>query len=141
MAQVRRLTGADIERGRVLFGLIAAVFETEAGPLSDAYLARWLGREDLWALEASVEGRCVGGLTAHTLPMTRAEAEEILLYDIAVLPEFQRQGIGGQLVAALREQAGGRVLFVLADNEDEHALDFYRALGGEGAAVTAFTWG
>jgi hypothetical protein len=29
---------------------------------------------------------------------------------------------------------------VLADNEDEHALDFYQAMGGEGAPVTAFTW-
>jgi hypothetical protein len=28
----------------------------------------------------------VGGLTAHTLPLTRAEASEIFIYGIAVVP-------------------------------------------------------
>jgi aminoglycoside 3-N-acetyltransferase I len=35
---------------------------------------------------------------------------------------------------------GCRTLFVAADDEDTHALDFYRALGGAGAAVTMFTF-
>jgi hypothetical protein len=28
----------------------------------------------------------------------------------------------------------------VADNEDQHALDFYRALGGEAQAVTFFNF-
>jgi aminoglycoside 3-N-acetyltransferase I len=31
-------------------------------------------------------------------------------------------------------------LFVPADNEDTHALDFYRAVAGVAAAVTIFTF-
>jgi aminoglycoside 3-N-acetyltransferase I len=48
------------------------------------------------------------------------------------------------LVAALREAAaaeGIHVAFVPADNEDTHALDFYRAIGGVPAPVTIFTFG
>lgn len=141
--RVERLTAAGIERARTLFAAMAQVFETEAEPLSDAYLRRLLERDDFWALEAAADGRAVGGLTAHVLPLTRAEVSEVFLYDIAVIPEFQRRGIGRQLVATLRAQAtaaGITVLFVPADNEDAHALDFYRALGGIPAPVTIFTF-
>jgi aminoglycoside 3-N-acetyltransferase I len=36
--------------------------------------------------------------------------------------------------------AGIGEAFVPADDEDAHALDFYRALGGVGAQVTIFTF-
>jgi aminoglycoside 3-N-acetyltransferase I len=141
--RVERLTVADVERARVLFAMMARVFETDAEILSDGYLARVLGRDDFWALAASVDGQLVGGLTAHTLPLTRAEVSEIFIYDIAVVPDWQRQGIGRQLMAALRSQAvaaGIAVAFVPADNQDTHALDFYQALGGVPAPVTIFTF-
>jgi aminoglycoside 3-N-acetyltransferase I len=35
---------------------------------------------------------------------------------------------------------GIRVLFVPAENDDLHALDFYRALGGTPSQVTVFTF-
>jgi aminoglycoside 3-N-acetyltransferase I len=140
---VERLSTKDVERARTLFIEMANVFEAPCEPLSDGYLARILSREDFWAFAATVDGRIVGGLTAHTLPLTRAEILEIFIYDIAVNPEYQRRGIGRQLVAALREQAAAKgidVVFVPADNEDTHALDFYQALGGEAAPVTIFTF-
>jgi aminoglycoside 3-N-acetyltransferase I len=31
-------------------------------------------------------------------------------------------------------------VFVPADNDDQHALDFYRALGGSPSSVTFFTF-
>jgi aminoglycoside 3-N-acetyltransferase I len=142
--QIDRLTIDDIERARELFLQMAEVFETDSEPLNDQYLARLLARNDFWAFAASIEGQMAGGLTAYTLPLTRLEQSEVLIYDIAVLPKYQRQGIGRQLVAALRRQAsamGIAVLWVPADNEDTHALDFYRALGGEPAPVTIFTFG
>lgn len=141
--QVERLTSDDIERARDLFTTIAGVFETETSPLSDGYLKRLLMRNDFWALAVSIEGRIVGGLTAFTLPLTRLEASEIFIYDIAVRPDHQRQGIGRRLIETLRAQAsaaGVEVAWVPADNEDTHALDFYRALGGEPAPVTVFTF-
>jgi aminoglycoside 3-N-acetyltransferase I len=140
---VKRLKAGDRELAKVLFNVMAEVFETESEELSDDYIDRLLGREDFWAIAAFADEDIVGGLTAHTLPMTRAQYSEIFIYDIAVRSEHQRKGIGRGLVAELRAQAAGvgiRELFVPADNEDVHALDFYRALGGEAAPVTIFTF-
>jgi aminoglycoside 3-N-acetyltransferase I len=122
---------------------MAKVFDEGSEELSDGYVDRLLGREDFWAIAAFVDNDIVGGITAHTLPMTRAQYFEIFIYDIAVRSEHQRKGIGRRLVEELRAQAasmGITDLFVPADNEDAHALDFYRALGGEAAPVTIFTF-
>jgi aminoglycoside 3-N-acetyltransferase I len=146
--RTRRLSQADREQARALFLLMAEVFEEpgeEPGePLGDAYLDRLLSRPDFWAIAALAGDELVGGLTAHTLMMTRTESSEIFIYDIAVRPEHQRKGVGRQLMDALRVAAaavGIDDIFVPADNDDTHALDFYRALGGEGAPVTIFTFG
>jgi aminoglycoside 3-N-acetyltransferase I len=142
--RVERLTVASVARARVLFATMARVFATDADVLSDSYVTRLLERDDFWAMAASIDGQVVGGLTAHTLPLTRAEVSEVFIYDIAVVPDWQRQGVGRQLMSTLRSQAaaaGIRVAFVPADNEDTHALDFYRALGGVPAPVTIFTFG
>ncbi|MCY1076362.1 GNAT family N-acetyltransferase [Archangium lansingense] len=141
--RLKRLKAGDRELAKVLFSVMAEVFEEDSEELSDGYIDRLLGREDFWAIAAFVDNDIVGGLTAHTLPMTRAEYSEIFIYDIAVRSDHQRQGIGRRLIEELRTQAAGmgiRELFVPADNEDVHALDFYRALGGEAAPVTIFTF-
>jgi len=140
---LKRLQVGDHALARALFTLMADVFETESEPLSDVYLDRLLAREEFWAIGAFAGDAPIGGLTAHTLPMTRTESSEIFIYDLAVHPDYQRQGIGRRLVAELRAQAaalGIGELFVPADNEDTHALDFYHALGGAAAPVTIFTF-
>jgi aminoglycoside 3-N-acetyltransferase I len=142
--RIERLTAADVALARTLFATMARVFGTDAGALRDRYLTHLLGRNDFWALVATVDGQVVGGLTAYTLPLTRAEVSELFIYDIAVVPQWQRQGVGRQLMATLRTQAasaGISLAFVPADNEDTHALDFYRAIGGAPTPVTIFTFG
>ncbi len=123
--------------------MMGEVFEVASEPLSDGYLDRLLGRPDFWAFAAFVGDEVAGGLTAHTLMMTRSESSEVFIYDIAVRTDHQRKGVGRLLMTTLREAAlaeGIEDLFVPADDEDTHALDFYRALGGEAAPVTIFTY-
>ena len=121
---IGRLGVDDIERARELFMVMAGVFETQARPLSDGYLMGLLKRGDFWVFAVVVDGRAVGGLTAFALPLTRVEQWEVFLYDIAVAPQYQRQGFGRELVAALREAAsaaGIGVVWVPADRHEEFA--------------------
>jgi aminoglycoside 3-N-acetyltransferase I len=120
---------------------MAEVFGEEHAPLSDAYLDALLGRADFWVFAATETDRVVGGLTAHTLLMTTSERAEVFLFDIAVAPDRQRQGIGRRLIQALRREAtslGLSTVFVLADDADSEAKAFYAALGGRPSVVTQF---
>ncbi len=140
---VRRLHPGDEHLARDVFAVMALAFEEASRPLSDAYLRALLSRPDLWILAATDGDLALGGLTAHVLPMTRAEEHEVFIYDLAVHPAHQRRGIGRALVSHLRElagAAGASNAFVPADNEDEHALAFYRAIDGDPAPVTMFTF-
>ena len=140
---IRRLTVVDSDVARRLFLLMSEVFAEECAPLGDGYLRSLLSRLDFWALAAFVDGDVVGGLTAHSLPMTRTESSEVLIYDIAVRSDQQGKGIGRQLISTLREAAnaaGIADIFVPVDHDDLEALEFYRALGGEPAPVTIFTF-
>ncbi|MCX6602450.1 MAG: GNAT family N-acetyltransferase [Acidobacteria bacterium] len=121
---------------------MAEVFEEERQPLSLPYLGQLLARDDVWIIAAFADSQIIGGITAYTLPLTRTESSELFIYDLAVLPAHQRKGVGRRLVAALRDGVnaeGIAVAFVAADNEDLHALDFYRAIGGTASPVTIFT--
>jgi aminoglycoside 3-N-acetyltransferase I len=141
--QIRRLRRGDRDLARRLFAAMAEVFDEVCENLGDTYLDDLLGRDTFWAIAALSGNEVVGGLTAHTLPMTRTESAEVFIYDVAVRGDHQRLGIGRQLVTALRaaaSEAGLGDVFVPVDSADEHALDFYRALGGVPAPVTMFTF-
>jgi aminoglycoside 3-N-acetyltransferase I len=140
---VRRVSAGETELAREAFTLMAEVFEEEHSELSVGYLERLLARDDFWAFVALDGASVVGSLTAHTLFMTTSEASEVLIYDLAVRPDRQRRGVGRALVDAVREQArlgGLSAVFVPVDDEDEHALDFYRSIGGVPSPVTLFSW-
>jgi aminoglycoside 3-N-acetyltransferase I len=141
--QTRRLTASDRKLARKMFAMMAELFGEETAPLRDAYIDELLSRDGFWAIAAFTANEIVGGLTAHTLPMTRAEPSELLIYDLAVSRDHQRQGIGRQLITTLcaaAAAAGIQNIFVAADNKDAAALRFYSALGAAPAPVTHFTF-
>ncbi len=123
--------------------MMAAVFAEDAQPLSDDYLVGLLDRDSFWGIAAFAGDDIVGVITAYTLPMTRSPSSEVFIYDLAVRQDHQRQGVGSRLVLDLREAAaaaGCGEVFVSADNDDKHALDFYRAQGAAASPVTFFTF-
>jgi aminoglycoside 3-N-acetyltransferase I len=141
--RIARLVAGDGPVAKKLFSTMAEVFEEEHGDLSDEYVAQLLACDQLWMLAATLDEEIVGGLTAHTLPMTRSESREIFIYDIAVRMDHQRRGVGRLLMSNLMRIAGDagiHFLFVPADDGDLHALEFYRALGGVASPVTFFTF-
>jgi aminoglycoside 3-N-acetyltransferase I len=136
-----RLTTGDRELAKELFAMMAVVFGEKHERLSDAYADRLLSQSIFWAIAAFDGDEIIGGLTAYVLPKTTSESSELFLYDIAVRKSHQRRGVGRLLMTALRDEAADidiEEAFVLADNDDIHALDFYRALGGRASQVTLF---
>lgn len=140
---VKRLGMADVALAQETFRLMAEVFDEGVSELTEGYVSALLGRADFWAMAALRDARPIGGITAHVIPMTRSEAQELFIYDLAVHPAHQRRGVGRLLVETLCREAaaaGVPVAFVPADVEDDHAVAFYQALGGEAAPVTVFTF-
>ncbi|MEQ8265041.1 GNAT family N-acetyltransferase [Pseudohaliea sp.] len=141
---IERLGPGRAARARELFALLARVFDERQEALDQAYLEGLLDDQRFWALAAVEDEGIIGGLTAWELPLTARQSHELMIYDLAVDPAHWRQGVGGRLVGALREQAREqaiRVAWVPVDNEDTHALDFYRAIGGTAEPVTIVTFG
>ena len=84
-----------------------------------------------------------GGLTAYILPKYYSDSSEVLLYDLAVKPENQRMGIGKKLIQTLKEYCSSKGIqefFVMAHEEDGHAIEFYRSTGGTGENVVNFLY-
>lgn len=144
MITYRRLGRGDDALAQRTFAMMAAVFEEHREPLPEDYCAALLVRADMWIIAALEGDEPVGGITAHVLPMTRDATSELFIYDLAVRADRQRRGIGRALIGALREAGvavGIEVAVVPVDNDDEHALEFYRAIGGAPSPVTLFVFG
>ena len=141
---IRKLASQDLAEFRSLIDLFNRVFEVEQPVFaSDSHLQRLLSSRAFIALAAFFENEVVGGLTAYELPMYQTDSSEILVYDLAIQPDYQRSGIGKQLLQHLKEYcntSGIQTFFVLAHEEDEHAIEFYRATGGEGERVLNFVY-
>lgn len=140
----RRLSRGDERLARELFALMADAFDEPSEPLPDRYVEELMSDGSFWAVAAFDGDRVVGGITAHTIPMTRSLSAELFVYDLAVHADYRRRGVGAGLVATLRAQAaeaGVEVVFVPADKDDDRALAFYRALRGAESPASIFTWG
>ncbi|HEU4722719.1 MAG TPA: GNAT family N-acetyltransferase [Gemmatimonadaceae bacterium] len=140
---IRRLVTGDRDLARATFTMMAAVFDEPRRPLGDDYVDALLARDDFWAVAALEDDEPVGGITAHVLPMTRSPSRELFVYDVAVREDRQRRGIGRAMLVDLCTQAataGIASVFVAVADEDVHAMDFYRAVGGAESPVTMFSF-
>lgn len=141
---IRRLGAADAAIWQAVNHVYALAFEHEEAPAATlSGLAAILDSPSLWAFAVMDGDAVVGGLTAHVLPNLYTGGQMAMIYDIAILPQYQRQGLGMRLMQALQAHAlasGVRDIWVPADEEDVHALDFYRKAGGRPSKVVHFDW-
>jgi aminoglycoside 3-N-acetyltransferase I len=141
--EIKRLTKADLVIFNSLINLFSLVFEEEPKIGSEANSLRLLDHERFIVIVALAENEIAGGLTAYELPMYYLDSSEIFVYDLAVKPEYQRMGIGKGLLQNLKEyciKSGIQDFFVMAHEEDEHAIEFYRATGGRAEKVVNFVY-
>lgn len=142
--QVKKLGPNDSKFLVSMIALFQDVFEMEECTLlPETYFRDLLLKPDFIAYVTLSDNQVVAGLTAYELPVYYTGGSEIFLYDIGVKAEFQRKGLGGNLLSALREyakQKGVNEIFVAADEADGHALEFYRATGGAEQKVSHFSY-
>jgi len=141
--QIKRLTKEGLADFAALVNLFNIVFEEEPRIGSDNHLRQLLNRADFVVLAALMENEVVGGLTAYELPLYYSDSSEFFLYDLAVKPEYQRKGIGKRLIQSLKAyciENEVKEFFVMAHEEDEHAVEFYRATGGRSEKVVNFLY-
>lgn len=141
--EIKRLTKQDLSEFTALIHLFNLVFEEESKIGSDANLRKLLNNKSFSALVALEQDKIVGGLTAYELPMYYSNRSEIFLYDLAIHPKYQRMGIGKSLLQRLKEYCAGngiKEFFVMANEEDEHAIEFYHATGGKAERVVNFVY-
>jgi aminoglycoside 3-N-acetyltransferase I len=116
-----------------LITVFAAVFEMEpfVRP-SKSHLSKLLNKEHFFAVTATIAGKVIGGLTFYVLDQYYSERPLAYMYDLAVLTEFQRKGVGSKLIAFTNhycKERGFEEVFVQAEQVDDYAIDFYRATG------------
>ncbi|HET6227085.1 MAG TPA: GNAT family N-acetyltransferase [Bacteroidia bacterium] len=139
-----KLDGNQLDKFTELIKLFEVVFEMKNfSKINRDHLQQFLAKPGFIVYVAESEERIIGGLTAYLLDQYYSDKPIAFIYDVAVKEEFQRQGIGKKLIAHLSEHCkslGIEEMFVLADVEDEHAIDFYRATLGEESNVVNFNY-
>jgi aminoglycoside 3-N-acetyltransferase I len=142
--EIKCLNQSDPQFFKSLIDLFNIVFEEDRSNIgNDGNLAGLLGNAQFIVMAALAEQEVVRGLTAYELPMYYANYSEVFVYDLAVKREYQRMGIGKELIRSLKAECsrkGVREFFVLAHEEDKHAIEFYHSTGGKSERVVNFLY-
>lgn len=139
---VRELGAADLPLARELFDLWREGDAVTNPPATDATLAGLLNRADFHVVAAFKNGAIIGGLTAYELEMATHDATELFVYEVDVMEEHQRQGVGRALLEWARALCQTRdfyALYVPALADDARAVAFYAACGLKREDVAWFT--
>lgn len=142
--EIKKLSQLDLDKFRELISVFEDVFEMKNFKMpEEKHLQQLLKKDSFFVFVALSEGKVVGGLTSYTLEQYYSELPLVYIYDLAVKTEFQRQGIGKMLIKGLTDycrEAGIEEVFVQADEEDLHAIEFYHSTGGIAEKVVHFNY-
>jgi aminoglycoside 3-N-acetyltransferase I len=127
---IKILTEADLYELKDMISVFQDVFEMKNFVLPDtAHLQNLLAQVSFLAVIAKYENKVIGGLTVYTLNQYYSVKPLAYIYDLVVMTEFQRKGVGKQLIEFITDyckRKGFEEVFVQADRIDAYALDFYR---------------
>lgn len=130
MLHIKKIAPDDIHSFQTLIKVFGETFEMKDFKMpSTTYLLSILDKPNFMAFIAEEDGRIIGGLTAFRLDLYYSEKPLAYIYDLAVLPAFQRRGNGQQLIKFFNNycrEHGYEEVFVQADLEDIHAVEFYK---------------
>ncbi|HAM82034.1 GNAT family N-acetyltransferase [Ornithinibacillus bavariensis] len=130
------------------FSKLVLLFNKEFGSpnlnyVNDKNIRSLIAKPDFICFVAFIGDEVVGGLTGYELLMYDQEGSSMYLYDLAVDKNYQRRGIGSNLVGELMDYCRSKDikdLFVQADVEDQHAVEFYNKIGGDESETVQFSF-
>lgn len=129
--EIKKLIPKDLDQFTALIRVFKQVFEWEDLPFpTRKHLQKVLANPYVIVLIAKADQKVVGGLTAHLLDRYNSENPSAYVYDLAVLPDFQRNGIGSKLMTSLLDYGashGFQEVFVQTETNDCQAVNFYRS--------------
>ncbi|AHM62787.1 gcn5-related n-acetyltransferase [Flammeovirgaceae bacterium 311] len=129
--EIQILQPNNIEELNELISVFEKVFEMGSFERpGQAHLQNLLNKENFFAVIAKTENKIIAGLTFYVLDQYYSVKPLAYIYDLAVLQEYQRKGVGKKLINFTNEhcrQKGFEEVFVQADKGDQYAIDFYRS--------------
>lgn len=129
--QIQLLKPSDLEELNDLISVFEDVFEMkDLKRPNETHLQGLLKKDTFLAITAKAENKIIGGLTVYILDQYYSEKPLAYIYDLAVLTEYQRKGVGRKLIEFTNEyckQRGFEEVFVQADKVDDYAIEFYRS--------------
>ncbi|HZG86688.1 GNAT family N-acetyltransferase [Paenibacillus sp.] len=149
VVMVNNVTYKKLQTGdELIFSELVLLFNKEFESPNTDYvnndnIARLLSSPFFVCIVAIQGDEVIGGLTGYELDMYDRKGSTLYLYDIAVGTNYQRKGIGSSLIRELVKYCKSneiRDIFVQADAIDQHAVEFYKNLGGEKSSVYQFTF-
>lgn len=142
--KIKKLDGSCMPELKELVQLFHLVFETADGKIAgDTHLEKLLNNPAFICMVAITDNKIVGGFTAYEMLSYSGNYSEAYLYDIAILNEYQRSGIGNMLIESLKSyclKQNIKTFFVEANEEDIGAVKFYHATKGNAEKVVHFNY-
>jgi aminoglycoside 3-N-acetyltransferase I len=144
ITKISKLAPDDVDSFTTLIHIFEDVFEIRKfQPPALNHLHAVLKQDCFHVFVARDNNHVIGGLTAYELTSYYTEGAYLYVYDLAVAREYQRQGIGTSLIAAVKDYFRGshiEEIFVQAEAADDYAVDFYRSTGARSDNVVSFTY-
>ena len=142
---VRRALPGDERVWRTATSSILSDEQTAGIFASDAELAAALADPHCYLFLALAGETPVGLSSAYALPDVASGGRFVYLYDIEVLPSFQRRGVGASLVAALLaccRADGVKLVWAGTNVENEPARRTFERTGAEteGEPFVEYEW-
>lgn len=127
--EVVKLSPTETASFKQLISIFTQVFEQNTILAQDSYLEKLLNNPDFMVFVVKLNKQLVGGLTIYVLHQYYAEKPLAYIYDVGILPDFQRQGLGKYLMEeAIKycQLAGFEAAYVEAEADDLDAVQFYK---------------
>jgi aminoglycoside 3-N-acetyltransferase I len=132
---IKKLGAGGINLAKELFYFFQ-IDDDVANPVipSDEYINILLLKDDFHIVVALQNETLIGGLTGYELEMYKEEINEMFLYEIAVMPDYRKNGVAKALIECLKKLCvtkGIKEMYVGTSVNNTVAMKLYKSTGGQ----------